>query len=77
MPVVCRACGARRDWLLISQGPNVWVRCRCSQQWLEPEISRSEFDAMIAVPLGATYASTEEGLLALGFDGSFAGTYLS
>ena len=32
------ACRARRDWLLINHGRNVWIVCRCSNQWLEPEI---------------------------------------
>ncbi|MET9086124.1 hypothetical protein ABZX77_30335 [Streptomyces sp. NPDC004237] len=76
IPVMCSACRARRDWLLINHGRNVWVRCRCSNQWLEPEISRADFDAMIAIPDGTTYPSVEQGLIALGFDGAFAGTYL-
>ncbi|MCX4773750.1 hypothetical protein [Streptomyces sp. NBC_01285] len=29
IPVMCTACGARRDWLLINRGRNVWVCCRC------------------------------------------------
>lgn len=76
IPVMCSDCRARRDWLLINHGRNVWVRCRCSNQWLEPEISRADFDAMIAIPDGTTYASVEQGLAALGFDGAFAGAYL-
>ena len=76
IPVMCSACRARRDWLLINHGRNVWVRCRCSNQWLEPEISRADFDALIAIPDGTTYPSVEQGLAALGFDGAFAGIYL-
>ncbi|WP_254648452.1 hypothetical protein [Streptomyces sp. GbtcB6] len=76
IPVMCSACRARRDWLLINHTRNVWVRCRCSNQWLEPEISRADFDALIAIPDGTTYPSVEQGLIALGFDGAFAGTYL-
>ncbi len=76
IPVLCSACRARRDWLLINHGRNVWVRCRCSNQWLEPEISRADFDALIASSYGTTYPTVEEGLAALGFDGVFAGTYL-
>lgn len=76
IPMMCSACRARRDWLLINRGRNVWVRCRCSNQWLEPEISRADFDAMIAIPDGTTYPSVEQGLAALGFDGAFVGTYL-
>ncbi|MEK2477786.1 hypothetical protein [Streptomyces noursei] len=76
IPVMCTACHARRDWLLINHGRNVWVVCRCSNQWLEPEVSRADFDALIATPDGTTYPSVEQGLAALGFDGAFAGTYL-
>lgn len=76
IPVMCTACRAQRDWLLINHGGNVWIVCRCGNQWLEPEISRTDFDALIAVPDGTTYPSVEQGLAALGFDGAFAGTYL-
>ncbi|MFD3846320.1 hypothetical protein ACFWVB_10625 [Streptomyces microflavus] len=76
IPVTCTACRARRDWLLINHGRNVWVCCRCSNQWLEPEISRADFDALIAIPDGTIYPSVEQGFAALGFDGAFAGTYL-
>ncbi|MEU0447556.1 hypothetical protein [Streptomyces tendae] len=77
IPVMCSVCQARRDWLLINHGHNVWVRCRCGGQWLEPEISRADFDALIGGPNGTTtYPSVEAGLVALGFDGVFAGIYL-
>ncbi|MFF4757793.1 hypothetical protein [Streptomyces sp. NPDC001292] len=75
IPVTCSACQARRDWLLINHGRNVWIRCRCGNQWLEPEISRADFDALIGGPNGTTYPSVEAGLFALGFDGVFAGIY--
>lgn len=75
-PVMCSACGARRDWLLINRGRDVWVRCRCGHQWLEPEIRRADYDALIAVPEDVAYPTTEQAMLALGFDGSFAGVYL-
>lgn len=76
IPVLCSACRARRDWLLINHGRNVWIRCRCGNQWLEPEINRADFDALIGGPHGTTYPSVEAGLHALGFDGAFAGIYL-
>ncbi|WP_372352309.1 hypothetical protein [Streptomyces sp. KL116D] len=76
IPVMCSACRARRDWLLINHGRNVWVRCRCGNQSLEPEISRADFDALVGGPHGTTYPSVDAGLVALGFDGAFAGTYL-
>ncbi|WP_371602266.1 hypothetical protein OG345_05095 [Streptomyces sp. NBC_01220] len=74
--VMCSTCQARRDWLLINHGRNVWIRCRCSNQWLEPEINRADFDALIDSPGVTNYPSVEQCLVALGFDGSFAGIYL-
>ncbi|MFJ2716905.1 hypothetical protein [Streptomyces sp. NPDC087437] len=76
IPVMCSACRARRDWLLINHGRDVWIRCRCGNQWLEPDISRADFDALIGGPKGTTYPSVEAGLAALGFDGVFAGINL-
>ncbi|QMU73551.1 hypothetical protein GXP74_02785 [Streptacidiphilus sp. P02-A3a] len=76
VPAMCTACRARRDWLLINHSRNVWIVCRCSNQWLEPEISRADFDALIDIPDGTIYPSVEHGLAALGFDGAFAGIYL-
>lgn len=76
IPVMCSACHARRDWLLINHGRNVWVRCRCSNHWIEPEINRRDFDALAANHDWTTHPSVEQALAALGFDGSFAGIYL-
>ncbi|WP_399097298.1 hypothetical protein ACGH2B_24950 [Streptomyces sp. BBFR2] len=76
IPVTCSACRARRDWLLINHRRSVWIVCRCSNQWLEPEITRADFDALIAIPDSTIYPSTEQALTALGFDGAFVGTYL-
>lgn len=73
---MCSACRARRDWLLINHGRNVWIRCRCSNQWLEPEITRADFDAMFASPNVESYPSLQQALIALGFDGALAGAYL-
>ncbi|WP_411076239.1 hypothetical protein [Streptomyces sp. cmx-4-7] len=76
IPVMCSGCRARRDWLLLNHGRNVWVCCRCGDQWLEPEISRADFDALIGTPDVTNYPSVEQVLTALGFDGAFAGIYL-
>jgi hypothetical protein len=76
IPVRCSACRALRDWLLINQGRITWVHCRCNNEWHEPEITRAAFEALAHLPDTTTYASVEEGVAAMGFDGSFAGTYL-
>lgn len=77
IPVMCSACRARRDWILINHGRNVWIRCRCGNQWLEPEITRADFDAMLGNPSWTNYPSVEQAMTALGFDGAFAGIYLT
>ncbi|WP_239096169.1 hypothetical protein [Streptomyces sp. SID11385] len=74
--MLCSACSARRDWLLINRGRHVWIVCRCGHQWLEPEIRRADFDALVGAPDWTHHDSVQEGLVALGFDGAFAGLYL-
>ncbi|MFB7912983.1 hypothetical protein [Streptomyces sp. NPDC056061] len=76
IPATCSNCRARRDWPLINHGRNVWTRCRCSNQWLEPEVGRADVDALIDSPDVTNYPSVEQCLVALGFDGAFVGSYL-
>jgi hypothetical protein len=76
IPVRCSACLARRDWLLINQGRQVWVHCRCGHQWIEPEITRADFETLLGNPEWTTYPSIDQAMTALGFDGSFVGAYL-
>jgi hypothetical protein len=76
MPVFCRACNARRDWLLMNQGPRTWIYCRCGAVRHEPEITRAAFEALDRLPDTITYPSPPAALAAMGFDGSFAGMYL-
>jgi hypothetical protein len=76
MPVICRSCDARRDWLMMNQGRDTWVYCRCGTHWLEPEITRAAFEALDRLPDTIGYPTIAEALAAMGFDGSFSGTYL-
>ncbi|MFD7902935.1 hypothetical protein ACFV4G_11885 [Kitasatospora sp. NPDC059747] len=76
IPVTCSTCRARRDWLLINHRRHVWIRCRCGAEWLEPEITRRDFDIMLANPTWTHYRTLDEARIALGFDGIFAGLYL-
>lgn len=75
MPVWCTECGARRDWAFLNKGRDVWVVCRCGNVWLEPEMGRSDIDAL-GKPGSESWASAREALTALGFDGAFRGMYL-
>ncbi|MFD5434760.1 hypothetical protein ACFWJ4_21715 [Kitasatospora sp. NPDC127067] len=76
MPVICPTCRAGRDWLLINYRRHVWIGCRCGTEWLEPDITRRDFDAMIADPTWTHYRTLDEACAVLGFDGLFAGLYL-
>ncbi|MFP8941697.1 hypothetical protein ACLIYM_09705 [Streptomyces fenghuangensis] len=73
--VMCPACGARRDWLLVCFRGEVSIRCRCSHQWAEREITRADFDAMLAGPATA-YPTLPAAIRASGYDGTLAGAYL-
>jgi hypothetical protein len=71
---MCGRCGARRDWLLVCVRDEVSITCRCGHQWVEPEITRADFDALINTP-GQVFDSLEEVSRVHGFDGTLAGTY--
>ncbi|MET9374899.1 hypothetical protein ABZX98_12215 [Streptomyces sp. NPDC002992] len=74
--VMCPNCGARRDWMVICDRSKISIRCRCAHQWVEPELTRADYDAMIDVG-GQDYPSLEAAAQAVGYDGTLAGTYLS
>lgn len=76
MPVFCRDCGARRDWLMMNQGRDTWVYCRCGIVRHEPEITRAAFEALAGLPDTVIYPTVADALAAMGFDGTFAGIYL-
>ncbi len=76
IPVMCQQCGARRDWMVICYRAQVSIRCRCAHQWHEPELTRDDFEAMIA-PGGTDYPNLEAAAQAIGYDGAFSGAYLN
>ncbi|WP_406133216.1 hypothetical protein [Streptomyces zaomyceticus] len=75
IPVMCPACGARRDWMVICDRSEISIRCRCAHQWVEPELTRTDYEALIDVG-GQDYPSLEAAAQAVGYDGTLAGTYL-
>jgi len=75
-PVRCPACDARRDWLIVRQGPHVWIRCRCAFQWAEPDLAEHDFDDLTLGPPDRFWSTYEEAVTSLGFDGVFKGLYL-
>ncbi|WP_313879507.1 hypothetical protein [Streptomyces sp. FIT100] len=74
--VMCPKCGARRDWMVICDRSEISIRCRCAHQWVEPELTRADYDAMIDFG-GQDYPSLEAAAQAVGYDGTLARTYLS
>lgn len=76
IPVMCPQCGARRDWMVICDRNEISVRCRCAHQWVERELTRADYEAMIDVG-GQDYPSLEAAAQAAGYDGTLAGTYLA
>ncbi|MFD5258752.1 hypothetical protein ACFWM5_38815 [Streptomyces bobili] len=76
IPVMCPRCGARRDWMVICDRNEISIRCRCAHQWVERELTRADYEAMIDVG-GQDYPNLEAAAQAAGFDGTLAGIYLT
>lgn len=76
IPVMCPQCGARRDWMVICDRNEISIRCRCAHQWVERELTRADYEAMIDVG-GQDYPSLEAAAQAAGYDGTLAGIYLT
>lgn len=76
IPVMCPRCGARRDWMVICDRNEISIRCRCAHQWVERELTRADYEAMIDVG-GQDYPSLEAAAQAAGYDGTLAGIYLT
>ncbi|GFE17925.1 hypothetical protein Sgleb_59720 [Streptomyces glebosus] len=74
--VMCPRCSARRDWMVICDRNTVSIRCRCSHQWVEREISRQDFEGLIDSG-GEYFPSLEAAAQSAGYDGTLAGTYLA
>ncbi|MFG2862289.1 hypothetical protein [Streptomyces sioyaensis] len=75
--VMCPQCGARRDWMVICDRNEISIRCRCSHQWVERELTRADYLEMIGVGIGQDYPSLEDAAQAAGYDGTLVGTYLA
>ena len=75
--ITCPSCGAERDWLLIHRPRTrgVFIRCRCTHQWIDPELDLESFEAMYIYP-EQDFDSAEAIIEATGFDGLFSGTYM-
>ncbi|MFF4362938.1 hypothetical protein ACFY1U_35070 [Streptomyces sp. NPDC001351] len=74
--VMCRQCGARRDWMVICDRNEISIRCRCAHQWVERELTGADYEAMIDVG-GQDYPSLEAAAQAAGYNGTLSGVYLT
>ncbi|GAA1964005.1 hypothetical protein [Kitasatospora viridis] len=76
IPITCSRCGARRDWLLLNVRDQVFVRCRCANEWHEPDLTRAFIDLHFTAPEDEwqRWDDYETGMRALAFDGLLAGT---
>ncbi|MEV6318723.1 hypothetical protein [Streptomyces sp. NPDC051776] len=75
--VMCSQCGARRDWMVIRDRAEISIRCRCSYQWVERELTCADDQAMIDDGVGPDFPSLQAAAQAAGCDGTLAGTYLA
>ncbi|MEV2258546.1 hypothetical protein AB0J13_07775 [Streptomyces anulatus] len=63
--VMCSACGAYRDWLVISTQDRILLRCRAGHQQPEPRLDTAWYNRH-ARPSDATHATFEDCLRHLG-----------
>ena len=70
--ITCTYCAATRDWLLINVAEQVFVRCRCTHEWAEPDLPLDTFNDLFTY-VEASWSSYEEAVRATGFDGFLAG----
>ncbi|MCY0931512.1 hypothetical protein OTB20_36085 [Streptomyces sp. H27-H1] len=73
--VSCSECGVYRDWLVLSSGDKVWVRCRSGHDTPVPGLDAAWYERT-AGPVEGLYTSRESGETAFGYDGTFAGVIL-
>ncbi|MEY9956801.1 hypothetical protein [Streptacidiphilus sp. MAP5-52] len=74
--IVCPACSAQRDWLLLNVGEQVFVRCRCAHEWAERRLTRSDFDDSFS-HIERIYPDFEVAMKAMGYDGVLKGLYFN
>ncbi|WP_435841985.1 hypothetical protein [Streptomyces hirsutus] len=63
--VECAACGAYRDWLVLSTRGQIWLRCRAGHQQHEKRLDTAWYNRH-AGPTDATHSTFEDCLRHLG-----------
>ncbi|MGK4581701.1 hypothetical protein [Kitasatospora sp. HPMI-4] len=74
--ITCEHCKARRDWLLLNFGDQVFVRCRCSHEWPERDLTVDYFDQHYSHP-EKVWDDFDTAMTSAGYDGTFAGIYFN
>jgi hypothetical protein len=71
--ITCGYCSATRDWLIVEVLGKVYIRCRCTHEWLEPELDLDAFNDLFG-EVTRVWDSLPDVITSLGFDGLLAGT---
>ncbi|MEY9938590.1 hypothetical protein [Streptacidiphilus sp. MAP5-3] len=74
--VMCAACAAQRDWLLLNVGDQVFIRCRCAHEWPESRLTRADFDELFS-HVERVYPDFETAMRGMAFDGLLRGVYIN
>jgi hypothetical protein len=65
--------GATRDWLIVEVAGRVYIRCRCTHEWLKPDLDLDSFNDLFG-EVDRVWGSLSDVTTGLGFDALFAGT---
>jgi len=71
--ITCAYCHATRDWLIVEVHAKVYIRCRCTHEWLEPDLDLDAFNHLFGT-VQAVWDSFDDAVRAEGFDGFLSGT---
>ena len=71
--ITCAHCHATRDWLVVEVLAKVYIRCRCTHEWLEPDLNLDAFNDLFG-EVDRVWDSLPDVITSLGFDGLLAGT---
>ena len=74
--ITCAYCGATRDWLVVEVYDKVYIRCRCTHEWLEPDIDLDTFNGLFG-QVHQVWDCFNDAVVGFGYDGTFSGAYLN
>jgi len=71
--ITCARCHGQRNWLLICINSALFVRCRCTHEFREPDLTLADFNALFTHIERVYEGGLEEIYRSTGFDGLLAG----